>query len=49
MFDKLWSLIVPSWDPANPTPQLGEHSEDVLLGIGYSPEDIEEFSKKKVI
>lgn len=37
----------PGW--RTPPPQLGEHSEDVLLGIGYSPEDIEEFSKKKVI
>lgn len=37
----------PGW--RTPPPQLGEHSEDVLLGIGYSPEDIEKFSKKKVI
>jgi crotonobetainyl-CoA:carnitine CoA-transferase CaiB-like acyl-CoA transferase len=32
-----------------PPPQLGEHTEDVLLSIGYSSKDIEELSKKKVI
>ena len=37
----------PGW--RTPPPQLGEHSRDVLVGIGYTLEDIEEFSKKKVI
>lgn len=37
----------PGW--RTPPPQLGEHTQDVLLSIGYSSKDIEELSRKKVI
>lgn len=34
---------------ATPPPQLGEHTEQVLAGLGYSKEDIEAFGKANVI
>ena len=32
-----------------PAPRLGEHSEEILAGLGYSPEQIEGWKEKKVI
>ena len=30
-------------------PAVGEHSEDILLSLGYSQEDIEDFRREGVI
>ena len=35
--------------PANPAPQLGQHTEELLTGIGYSAEKLEPLRKAKVI
>jgi crotonobetainyl-CoA:carnitine CoA-transferase CaiB-like acyl-CoA transferase len=35
--------------PQGPSPQLGQHTEEILLGLGYSKEDIAEFEAEKVI
>jgi crotonobetainyl-CoA:carnitine CoA-transferase CaiB-like acyl-CoA transferase len=32
-----------------PTPGLGEHSEEILAGLGYSSNDIAALRSKKVI
>jgi crotonobetainyl-CoA:carnitine CoA-transferase CaiB-like acyl-CoA transferase len=32
-----------------PTPALGEHSEEILAGLGYSSNDIAPLRSKKVI
>jgi crotonobetainyl-CoA:carnitine CoA-transferase CaiB-like acyl-CoA transferase len=35
--------------PDRSAPLLGEHTEEILLGLGYSKEEIEELERKKVI
>ena len=35
--------------PQGPSPQLGQHTAEILLGLGYSNEDIAEFEAEKVI
>ncbi len=35
--------------PQGPSPQLGQHTEEILLGLGYSKEDIAELEAEKVI
>lgn len=36
-------------DIRKPPPLLGEHTEEILSGIGYGPEDIERLRKEKVV
>lgn len=33
----------------SPPPKLSEHTEEILLGLGYSKEDIEKFKQKQII
>ncbi|HEX2566214.1 MAG TPA: CaiB/BaiF CoA-transferase family protein [Burkholderiales bacterium] len=33
----------------SPAPKLGEHTEEILRGLGFSPADIKAFSEKQVI
>lgn len=35
--------------PQGPSPKLGQHTEEILLGLGYSNEDIAKFETEKVI
>lgn len=35
--------------PQGPSPQLGQHTEEILLGLGYSRENIAELEAEKVI
>jgi len=35
--------------PQGPSPQLGQHTEEILFGLGYSKEDIAELEAEKVI
>jgi len=46
-FPVKFSTTKPGWQ--TPPPQLGEHTTEILSGIGYSAEDIEDLIKKNVI
>jgi crotonobetainyl-CoA:carnitine CoA-transferase CaiB-like acyl-CoA transferase len=35
--------------PQGPSPALGQHTEEILLGLGYKPEDIADMEKQKII
>jgi crotonobetainyl-CoA:carnitine CoA-transferase CaiB-like acyl-CoA transferase len=35
--------------PANPAPKLGQHTDDVLRGLGYDDEKLAELKAGKVI
>jgi crotonobetainyl-CoA:carnitine CoA-transferase CaiB-like acyl-CoA transferase len=35
--------------PQGPSPLLGQHTEEILLGLGYSPEDIAALEAEKII
>jgi crotonobetainyl-CoA:carnitine CoA-transferase CaiB-like acyl-CoA transferase len=35
--------------PQGPSPALGQHTGEILLGLGYKPEDITELEKKGII
>lgn len=35
--------------PANPAPGLGQHTEEILKGVGYKPERLQALKKAKVI
>jgi len=35
--------------PQGPSPQLGQHTEEILIGLGYTKEDIAELEAEKVI
>jgi len=36
-------------EPQGPSPMLGEHTEEILLGLGYSAKDVKDFEADKVI
>jgi crotonobetainyl-CoA:carnitine CoA-transferase CaiB-like acyl-CoA transferase len=36
-------------EPQGPSPKLGQHTEEILLGLGYSNKDITELEAEKVI
>jgi crotonobetainyl-CoA:carnitine CoA-transferase CaiB-like acyl-CoA transferase len=38
-----------SGKPQGPSPLLGQHTEEILAGMGYKPEDITEMEKGKII
>ena len=35
--------------PAGKIPELGEHTREILQGVGYSKDDIKKFEEMKVI
>ena len=35
--------------PQGPSPMLGQHTEEILLGLGYSKEDIATLEAEKII
>jgi crotonobetainyl-CoA:carnitine CoA-transferase CaiB-like acyl-CoA transferase len=35
--------------PQGPSPALGQHTKEILLGLGYKPEDIDELEKQGII
>ncbi len=42
-----FDTIAPGWQ--TPPPEVGEHTEEVLSGIGYSAEDLKALTMKKII